>query len=37
MCGPCLDTDLRKCVRLYLLILGNFNFDWIFDYDNNSY
>lgn len=33
MCGPCLDTDLRKCVRLYLLILGNFNFDWIFDYD----
>lgn len=32
-CGPCLDTDLRKCVILYLLILGYFNFDWIFDYE----
>lgn len=33
ICGPCLDTDPRKCVRPYLLILGHFNFDWIFDYE----
>lgn len=31
--GPCFDIDLNKSVRLHLLILGNFNFDWVFDYE----